>query len=232
MNEIVDFATNNWWLIFPIGAVVGGWAGSIGKYNEKRRKDKIELARIKANAQTEQLKLTTTSADQLRRVLGQHGALTEKWFAYELDLATLIEYPLMTDMREPLTLAFHRARVRADDLRPEPAAADVSTTPTSISPADFAEYRDAVGDYAAAFDAAEREARRRKQSGFSPVEREALDRARKLINVAADAGATPAERQAAYKRVRAELDGIIDVPQVAAAHLEQQIAGALERGPD
>ena len=119
MNEIVDFAESYWWLIFPVGAVVGGWAGSIGKYNEKRRKDKIELARIKANAQTEQLKLTTTSADQLRRVRKQHDALNEKWFAYELDLATLIEYPLMTDMREPLTLAFHRARVRADDLRPE-----------------------------------------------------------------------------------------------------------------
>lgn len=68
--------------------------------------------------------------------------------------------------------------------------------------------------------------------GSPPIEREALDRARKLINVAADTGATPAERQAAYKKVRAELDGIIDVPRVAAAHLEQQIAGALERGSD
>ncbi|MDT0223353.1 hypothetical protein [Gordonia sp. AC31] len=232
MNEIVNFAESYWWLIFPVGAVVGGWAGSIGKYNEKRRKDKIELARIKANAQTEQLKLTTTSADQLRRVRKQHDALNEKWFAYELDLATLIEFPLMTDMREPLTLAFHRARVRADDLRPESDSAAVGTAETSMSPADFAEYRDAVGDYAAAFDAAEREARRRKQTGFSPIEREALDRARKLINVAADTGATPAERQAAFKKVRAELDGIIDVPRVAAAHLEQQIAGALERGSD
>ncbi|MET4166795.1 MULTISPECIES: hypothetical protein [Gordonia] len=230
MNEIVSFATDNWWLIFPIGAVVGGWAGSIGKYNEKRRKDKIELARIKANAQTEQLKLTTTSADQLRRTLRQHDSLNEKWFGYELDLATLIEYPMMTDMREPLTLAFHRARVRADDLRPEPGAQ--GPLPDSMSPADFAEYRDAVGEYAAAFDAAERESRRRRQTDFSPVEREALDRARKLIGVAADSAATPAERQAAYKKALAELEGIIDVPQVAAAQLERQIAGALERGSE
>ena len=131
--------------------------------------------------------------DELRDLgippLEQHDALNEKWFAYELDLATLIEYPLMTDMREPLTLAFHRARVRADDLRPESDSAAVGTAEASMSAADFAEYRDAVGDYAAAFDAAEREARRRKQTGFSPIEREALDRARKLINVAADTGA-------------------------------------------
>nr|WP_223204858.1 hypothetical protein [Gordonia jinghuaiqii] len=215
-------------MIFPIGAVVGGWAGSIAKYNEKRRRDKIELARVKANAQIEQVKLTTTSVEQLRKTLKQHDALNEKWFAYELDLATLIEYPLMTDMREPLTLAFHRARIHADDLRPDNPRPD-NAAPT-VAPADFAEYRDAVGEYAAAFDAAEREARRRKHSGFSPVEREALGRARKLIGVASDSGATVAERQAAYKKARAELDGLIDVPPPAAEHLERQIAGALERG--
>ncbi len=228
VTGILEFASNNWWLIFPIGGVVGGWAGSIAKYNEKRRKDKIELARIKAAAQTEQLKLTTTSAEQLRKTLKQHDALNEKWFAYEVDLATLIEYPLMTDMREPLTLAFHRARVHADDLRPDPPRP--GDTESTIAPADFADYREAVGDYAAAFDAAEREARRRRQVGFSPVEREALDRARKLISVASDSGATAAERQAAYKKARAELDGLIDIPPPAAERLERQIAGALERG--
>ena len=228
MTGILEFASNNWWLIFPIGGIVGGWAGSIAKYNEKRRKDKIELARIKAAAQTEQLKLTTTSVEQLRKTLKQHDGLNEKWFAYELDLATLIEYPLMTDMREPLTLAFHRARVHADDLKPEPPHA--GDTETTLAPADFVDYRDAVGDYAATFDAAEREARRRKQAGFSPIEREALDRARKLISVASDSGATAAERQAAYKKARAELDGLIDVPPLAAERLERQIAGELERG--
>lgn len=224
VNDIVSFATDNWWLIFPIGAVVGGWVGSVAKYNEKRRKDKITLAQIKAAAQTEQVRLTTVSADQLRKILAKHDALNEKWFAYEVDLATLISYPLMVDMREPLTLAFHRAKVRADDLRP--------TGDAVPDRADFADYREAVDDYAAAFDAAEREARRRKHSGFSPVEREALDRASKLINVALDAGATAAERQNAYKKARAELDGLIDVPPAAAAQLEKSIAGQLERGQD
>lgn len=228
MTGILEFASGYWWLVFPVGGVVGGWVGSVAKYNEKRRKDKIELERIRASARTEQLRLTTTSLRQLRKTLEQHDALNARWFAYELDLATLIEYPLMTDMREPLTLAFHRARVRADDLRPEEPAPDA--TETSLPPDEFDRYREAVAEYAAAFEAAEREARRRRQAAFSPVEREALERARKLIGVASDSGATPAERQAAYKKARAELDGLIDVPPAAAERLEGQIAGALEPG--
>ena len=223
MDQVLDFASNYWWLIFPVGGVVGGWAGHIARYNEKRRQDKIELAKIKADAQAEQLRLTQASAEQIAKVTKRHDDLNERWFGYELDLATLIDFPLMTDMREPLTLAFHRARVRADDLRP-------ASSKDAMEPQEFAEYRDAVGDYAAAFDAAEREARRRRQSDFSPVERERLERARRLVAVAADSGATPAERQAAYRKAREELDGLIDVPKPAAQELERRIAGELERG--
>lgn len=211
-----------WWLIFPIAGVAGGWAKSVARYNEKRRQDKLELARIKASAATEQLRITQADAAQVKRTLARHDETQAQWFAYELDLATLIEFPMLIDMREPLTLAFHEARVRADDLRPSPDQ--------TLDPASFAAYRDAVQAYAAAFDAAEREARRRKQSDFSPIERESLDRARKLIGIAADDAATPAERQAAYRRARAELDGLIDVPPPAAEVLERGIAGELERG--
>ncbi|MGW5522031.1 hypothetical protein [Gordonia sp. NPDC003950] len=222
MDQILHYATDYWWLIFPVGGVVGGWAGHIARYNEKRRKDKIELARIKATATTEQMRITQADKAQVTKVTRRHDEINEKWFQYELDLATLIEYPMLIDMREPLTLAFHQAKVRADDLRP--------ATGETLDPQTFADYRDAVQVYAASFDAAEREARRRKQSDFSPIERETLDRARKLIAVAADAAATPAERQAAYRKARTELDGLIDVPQPAAEQLERGIAGELERG--
>ncbi|MDL9935228.1 hypothetical protein QSJ18_00565 [Gordonia sp. ABSL1-1] len=225
MESVLHFVGDYWWLVFPVGGVVGGWAGHIARYNEKRRRDKIELARIKANARTEQLRITQASAAQIRKALHRHDDLDRRWFGYELDLATLIDFPLMIDMREPLTLAFHRAKLHADELRP-------ASEQQQMSPTDFGDYRDAVAEYAAAFDAAEREARRRKQSGFSPVEREALDRAAKLVAVASDSAATPAERQAAYRRARAELDGLIDVPAAAAAELESRIAGQLERGTD
>ncbi len=223
VDQVLSFASQYWWLVFPIGGVAGGWLSRWGRYNEKRRKDKIELAKIKANAKTEQLRITQTSKSQIAKVLAKHDALNQRWFDYEVDLATLIDYPMMTDLREPLTLAFHKAKVRADDDRPD-------DTDELIDPARFAEYRDAVTDYATAFDAAEREARRRKRGDFSPVERERLERARRLVAIAADDGATPAERQAAYRKARAELDGLIVVPDVAVAQLEQKIAGALEPG--
>ncbi|GAC50309.1 hypothetical protein [Gordonia aichiensis] len=222
MDQILRFAGDYWWLIFPVGGVVGGWFGSVARYNEKRRRDKIELARVRAGAETEQLRLAQADKAAVTKAMEKHDAIDQRWFGYELDLATLIEFPMMTDMREPMTLAFHRAKIRADDLRP-------TSADQKLDPLEFERYRDAVGDYAAAFDAAEREARRRKQSDFSPIERESLDRARKLIGIAADAAATPAERQAAYRKARQELDGLIDVPNAAAAQIEQRIAGELER---
>lgn len=223
MDQILSFASNNWWLIFPVGAAVGGWAGSVAKYNERRRRDKIELARIKANAQVSQVQTQTAGASQIAKVIAMHDQVDDRWMAYELDLATLIEFPLMIDMREPLTQAFHAARARADGLRPAGDGADVD-------PVSFEKYWDAVIEYRAAFDAAEREARRRKDSGFTPDEREALARAGKLVNVASDETATPAERQLAYQRARSELAGLIDVPAPAGEQLERRIRLAIEGG--
>lgn len=223
MQDVLRFFGEYWWLIFPIGGVTGGWAARVARYNEKRRRDKIELARIKANARSEQLRITQTSKSAIAKAIARHDDVNARWFAYEVDLATLIQYPMMTDLREPLTLAFHRAKVRADDARP-------AIPDELLDPAVFAEYRDAVGEYATSFDAAEREARRRKQSDFSPLERERLERARRLVAVAADDAATPAERQAAYRKARAELDGLISVPPPAAEQLERRVAGELGPG--
>ena len=51
MDQFLHFAGDYWWLIFPVGGVVGGWFGSLARYNDKRRRDKIELVRVKASAQ-------------------------------------------------------------------------------------------------------------------------------------------------------------------------------------
>lgn len=222
MGPILEVVGSYWWVIFPVSGVVGGAARRVAVYNERRRRDKIELARIKASAQTEQLRITHATQGQVAKVLATHDDLNRRWFDYEIDLATIIDMPMMVDMREPLTLAFHRAKVHADSLRPD----DPMELRDSVW---FAQYRDAVSEYSVAFDAAEREGRRRKQTGFSPVERDALERARKLVMVAVDEAATPAERQAAYRKARAELDGLIDVPQVATERIERAIAGELER---
>ncbi|MFT3898617.1 MAG: hypothetical protein QM728_00005 [Gordonia sp. (in: high G+C Gram-positive bacteria)] len=221
MGPILTFVASYWWLIFPISAIVGPWIHRYNKAVEKRRQYKLEMAKAKSAAQIEENRLTRVNAEQLRTALRTHDDVDQRWWDYEIDLATIISYPMLVDVREPLTRDFHKAKSRADLLRPPPGA-------TIDDPAEFVEYREAVVDYAAAFDAAEREARRRKQADFSPVERDSLERARRLVMIAADEAATPAERQAAYRKARTELDGLIEVPTVGAEQLERSIAKELE----
>ena len=226
VGPLFSFLSGYWWLVFPLAGIVGGWAKAVAAYDERRRRDKIELARIEAEAAQ---RAVATSAPprvrQLAKTMATHDKVNERWFAYEMDLATLIDYPLLIDLSEPLTEAFHRARVRADTLRPADAD-DIDDA------ADVERYRDSVREYVVSFEAAEREARRRRDSGFTAAEQASLSRARKLVATAEDGGATPAERQTAYKKLRDELRGIIDVPSAAGERIERSIAQALERGRD
>ncbi len=119
----------------------------------------------------------------------------------------------------------HRLQPASDTLRPADAD-DIDDA------ADVERYRDSVREYVVSFEAAEREARRRRDSGFTAAEQASLSRARKLVATAEDGGATPAERQTAYKKLRDELRGIIDVPSAAGERIERSIAQALERGRD
>ncbi len=236
-----------WWLVFPLGGVVGGWFGALGKYNERRRRDKIEMLRIQHGlAQQTAGSLPPppglsfpapegqpvtgpptpgpVQRGDVERVLADHAEVDQRWLAYEMDLHTVIDYPMMTDLREPPTVDFHRARVTAEELRPADAGA-------MTDPARLAEYRRAVRDYRVAFDVAEREARRRRHAGFSDSERASLERAQKLVSVALDEAASPAERQLAYRQASRELEGLIAVPEPAQRDIQRRIAGALEPGP-
>ncbi|BCW67025.1 hypothetical protein NicSoilB4_17880 [Arthrobacter sp. NicSoilB4] len=155
--------------------------------------------------------------------MDSHDSVNRRWLDYELDVGKLIDFPVMTDVREPLTVAFLRAKRLADGLRPG-APEDITTA------ARLAEYREAVNGYELAFDVAEREAKRIRDSNFTGPERERLATARKLLRIASDAGATPAERQTAYKRARRELDGLIVLPDATLAALEEKIAGMIDAG--
>ncbi len=223
MEPLLEFVGSYWWLAFIFGGAAGGAFKSLGKYNERRRQDKIEMLRIKHGAKAAALEEVKVTTKRIDRALAAHDEINNRWFAYETDALKLIEFPLMTDMRDPLTIAFHEAKVVADDLRP-------TDREVLKDAAELERFEDAVRDYRLAFDIAEREAQRRQQRGFSDSERDTLDRARKLINVAANDGATAAERQAAYKRARKELDGLIVLPKPATDAIETRIAGALESG--
>jgi hypothetical protein len=164
-----------------------------------------------------------TQTTQLERLFATHDSVTARWLEYELDVAKIIAFPAMSDGRQPLTAAFLRAKRVADGLRP--ASAKAKLTKDQLT-----EYRNAVADYEVAFDVAERDARRIKDSSFSEVERKRLDTAQQLLTVAIDQAATPAERQLAYRRVRQELDGLISLSDEAIEVLESKVSLELPAG--
>lgn len=234
MSGAFDAIGNYWWLIFVFGGSIGGAAKSIAVWNERRaqRRQERYLARQQAKAAQAQLKGQDrqdrkSRQRELRTLTRTHGEVDERWFGYETNLSTLLDFPMMTDMREPLTVAFHKARRRADLTRP--ADPDTGEPAVDVDEIALEVYRDAVHDYATAFEVAETEARRRRRGDFSPIEQERLAKAQRLLNVAGDEGATAAERRSAYERARKELDGLLDIPAPAARSLERGFAGELER---
>lgn len=232
MQPFFEFLAGNWWLLFvfmgPIAAV-GRWWQTEAKRRHKRRLEIIrakgELKAVRHHGAGDPPPLTRPApvADQIEKLTAAQDAVTARWLDYELDVAKLIAYPAMSDGRQPLTAAFIRAQKNAAALRPASPQAKLSAEQLSA-------YREAVTEMETAFELAEREARRQKDSGFSDGERRRLSTAQKLLSVAVDQAATPAERQVAYRRVREELDGLIDISDAADAALQKKVALQLPPG--
>ncbi|MFB7249311.1 hypothetical protein [Microbacterium sp. NPDC056234] len=237
-----DFAGDYWWLIFPIMGVAGGIGKAWERASRQRHERRLETIRIKGEIKAAQIAARGQSSPPrgrpqqiasepqvasnqlLERLFAEHDEITARWLDYELDVAKLIAFPAMSDGRQPLTAAFLRAKKLADTLRPASADAKVSEQ-------QIAEYLDAVGNYAVAFEVAERDARRLRDSTFTEAERKKLDRAQQLLKVAVDDTATQAERNIAYKRVREELDGLIMLSDAAVEVLEKQVAREITATP-
>jgi hypothetical protein len=158
----------------------------------------------------------------IRRVLEEHGRTDKRWLEYELDLAKLLDFPLMTDMRDPLTIGFHKAKLRADFLRPVKAEDLLDDRDAA------AQYLAAVEDYVTAFNVAEAEAIRRRRNDFSRDDQQRIARAQRLLRVASDSAAAQQERQNAYDLARKELDGLIVLPSTTQASIERGISGQIE----
>jgi hypothetical protein len=240
MQEFWQWAGSFWWLIFPIMGMAGGAAKAWEQGAKRRHERRLETLRLKGELKAAELAARgqvapkkwpreiasdaqVSSNQLLERLFQEHDEITARWLDYELDVAKLIAFPAMSDGRQPLTAAFLRAKKTADALRPSSADAKVSEQHVS-------EYLDAVGNYAVAFEIAEKEARRLRNSTFSEAERKKLDRAQKLLKVAVDESATQAERNVAYKRVREELEGLIVLSDQAVEVLEKQVAREITTG--
>ena len=208
MAPLYEFAGHFWWLIFPFMGAIGGAVRAVAVANERRAQRRLERYRIK-----QQTKVALAEASgrargneagykrEMTKVLERHDRTDARWLDYEIDIAKLLDFPLMTDMRDPLTVAFHKAKSHADWLRPDSVDDILGDRNAQL------EYRDAVGEYVAAFDVAESEAIRRRRSDFSAEAQERLERAQHLLRLASDSGATPQERQSAYARAQRSSTG-------------------------
>jgi hypothetical protein len=240
LNQIFTWFGGHWWIIFPLMGVGGAIVGRLQALSRQHHKQKLETLRLKGEIKAAQLaargqvaptmspreaarQQANSSKELLERLFAEHDEITARWLDYELDVAKMIAFPAMSDGRQPLTAAFLRAKKTADALRP-------STADAKITEQQVAEYLDAVGNYAVAFEIAEKDARRLRDSTFTDDERKRLERAQHMLKVAVDQSATPAERQTAYRRVREELDGLIDLSDAAVENLEKKVALQLEQG--
>ncbi|HVQ84874.1 MAG TPA: hypothetical protein VMS84_09000 [Mycobacterium sp.] len=226
---MLHFAAGFWWLIFPLGGAIGTGLRVIAAANERRADRRLERYRLKQQAKiavAEASGRKRANADNSRRELSKliaaHNRTDARWFDYEFDVAKLLDFPMMTDMRDPLTIAFHKAKRRADLLRPDPPDDLAGDRSAQL------EYRDAVHEYISAFEVAEAEAIRRRRSDFSEDDQQRLARAQHLLHLAQDEAATREERQNAYARAQKELDGLIVLPAPARASIERRIAGQIE----
>ena len=226
---MLHFAADFWWLIFPLSGVIGGGFRAIAAANERRAERRMERYRLKQQTKIAVAEATgrgRTNAEsdrrELTKLVAAHDRTDARWFDYEVDIAKLLDFPMMTNMRDPLTIAFHKAKQRADLLRPEPPDALVGDRDALL------DYRDAVHEYLSAFEIAEAEAIRRRRSDFSADDQQRLARAEHLLHLAQDDAATHEERHNAYVRATKELDGLIVLPAPARAGIERRIAGQIE----
>lgn len=226
---MLHFAANFWWLVFPLGGAIGGGLRAIAAASERRADRRLERYRLKQQAKIAVAEASGRARNneenyrrELAKLIDAHDRIDARWLEYEFDIAKLLDFPMMTDLRAPLTIAFHKAKRHADLLRP-------------ARPDDLAgdrdaqlEYRNAVDEYISAFEIAEVEAIRRRRSDFSADDQQRLARAQNLLHLAQDEAATREERQNAYLRATKELDGLIVLPAPARASIERRIAGQIE----
>lgn len=158
--------------------------------------------------------------------LDQHDVVKSEWASYELDPVKILELPLLSDVREKSTTDFHAALRKADKFRPK----DISKV--AHNDAISSPYASAVEALVNSFETARIEAKRVAWNNFSKEERSRLQRAQNLLNIAMDGNASEPERQSAYKRMQAELDGLIVMPKNTQRVIEKKLNLALTDGKE
>lgn len=121
--------------------------------------------------------------------------MARRLLAYEHDLELAVNAPVMRDYTDPHTAAAVHAMLACDTVR-------TTTAPLGIRDVHATPYGQAVAQFQRALEAAEANAARLARSTFSDDERRDLDEAARSLQFMREHATTPAERDAAYARVR------------------------------
>lgn len=121
--------------------------------------------------------------------------------SYETDLAKQIDYPLMTDVSEPLVGTYIREMRTVQELDHA-----LGTAPTVDEAKAFSE---AAAHLDVSFKAAVARAEKVRWSSFTAEERKRLKDARTALAVIQDSSTTAEQRNAQYKRITRLLEGLI-----------------------
>lgn len=152
-----------------------------------------------------------------KEIMDNHTRIRAEWMTYETDLLKMIDYPMLTDMSEPVTIELHKALKNA-----------VLHSPKSLKGLDRvsfvdSDYAKAVSELDTAWHVAESKAKLANWSKFDKEEQKSLQRAKDLLNLAMDSGATASERQISYKAAMKALKGLINAPEKTILTIEDKI---------
>lgn len=174
-------------------------------------------ARAARAAQQEQHRQLAAAWQAIR---DRHKALKRAYLHAERDWDMLFDYPSLTDVTVPETVAMLRAMRAADDTDPTlPASADQTTDLHRLP------YPHAVDTFAQAWDVALAHAKQVGQDAIPAAERRTIDRIRHLLALAEDTAATPAERDVAYTQASTLIGSL------RAVHVPEKTLHALETAP-
>ena len=165
--------------------------------------------------------ITSSNLAGWQALVDHHAKIRSEWMAYETDILKIVDFPLLSDMSEPVTIKLHEALRNAVMHEPK------NVNAMRNIPFETSSYNTAVTELDTAFRAAESKARLSSWNKFTMEEKKRLQRAKDLLAMALNGASTPSERQAAYKQAIKSLQGLIEVPKATILALESNTQLAL-----
>lgn len=152
---------------------------------------------------------TLTTAIRSKEIIERHKAdgilamyqeILDNIHSYESDIVKIIKYPVMTDRTDPHTLQMVLA---------------LNATRRLIDKPWESEFKEAVKELEAKFLMAESNAIRMAGTTLSETDRKKTQKAKDLLNIAANENANENEKKLSFEQAFKQLEGIITVPEVA-----------------